>query len=255
MSAEQLNLFDLFPERAEPNWEEPWPNPCIRESARARRVILKYSPRRGLELVIPTGFDRRRIPDILRNSTAWIQHQLQRPVQPTPLLPERICLPAHPTPNTRTEWSVLYQPSGGPPTWQERDGILRLNRGQDSPDLCCALLRRWLRSQAKACLDPWIHQLSRDLSLPFARLTLRSQRTRWGSCSRQGHISLNDKLLFLPTAVVRYVLIHELCHTVHLNHSAAFWQLVERHEPHYRQLKSQLKTLLNRIPAWVEDCR
>ncbi|MEN9231090.1 MAG: SprT family zinc-dependent metalloprotease [Thermostichus sp. DG02_5_bins_236] len=252
MSAEQLNLFA---ELAQSNWEDPWPNPCIRESARARRVILKYSPRKGLQLVIPTGFDRRRIPDILHNHSAWIQHQLQRSVQSAPLLPESICLPAHPTPNTRTEWSVLYQPSSSPPTWQEREGILWLNRGQDNPALCCALLQRWLRTQAKACLDPWIHRLSWELGLPFARLTLRSQQTRWGSCSRHGHISLNDKLMFLPTEVVRYVLVHELCHILYLNHSAAFWQQVERHEPDYLHLRSQLKTLLDRIPAWAEAHR
>ncbi|MCF2972197.1 M48 family metallopeptidase [Synechococcus sp. Nb3U1] len=250
MRAEQLNLFA---ELAEPSPVEPWPS--IRESLRARRVILTYSPRKGLELVIPTGFDRRRIPDILRTHTAWIQHKLQRPVQTAPLLPERITLPAHPTPNSRTEWTVLYQPSGSPPTWKERDGILLLNRGQDNPELCCVLLQKWLRSQAKACLDPWIHQLSRELGLPFAHLTIRSQQTRWGSCSRKGNINLNDKLLFLPTDVVRYVLIHELCHTVHLNHSAAFWKRVECHEPHYLYLKSQLKTLLDRIPAWVENSR
>ncbi len=249
MSAKQLNLF------AEPNREDPWPNLCIRESSRARRVILNYSPRKGLELVIPSGFDRRRIPEILQHHAPWIQRMMQRQPQPALLLPDRIHLPAHPDPTARTEWSVIYRRSSDKPTWQENNGILLLNRGQDSPDLCCALLQGWLRRQAKACLHPWIHHLSRELGLPFARLTLRSQQTRWGSCSRKGHINLNDKLLFLPTDVVRYVLIHELCHTVHLNHSPAFWQLVERHEPHYLHLKAQLKTLLNRIPAWAEGSR
>ncbi|MEN9221801.1 MAG: SprT family zinc-dependent metalloprotease [Thermostichus sp. BF3_bins_97] len=249
MRAEQLNLFA---ELAEASQVDPWPDPNIRESARARRVILKYSPRKGLELILPLGFDRRRIPEILQHHAPWIQRVVQRHPPPTLQLPDHIRLPAHPDPKARNEWSVLYRPDGNKPTWQERNGILLLNRGQDTPLLCCALLQAWLRVQAKARLHPWLHRLSRELGMPFGRLSIRGQRTRWGSCSRQGNINLNDKLLFFPPEVVRYVLVHELCHTVHLNHSAAFWQLVEHHEPHYRQLKQQLKTLRERIPAWAE---
>jgi predicted metal-dependent hydrolase len=86
----------------------------------------------------------------------------------------------------------------------------------------------------------------------FATASIRGQKTRWGSCSSRQTISVNCKLLFLPSELVRYVLIHELCHTVHLNHSAAFWALVAQKEPDYQQLDAGLRDARYHVPLWLE---
>jgi predicted metal-dependent hydrolase len=65
-------------------------------------------------------------------------------------------------------------------------------------------------------------------------------------------ISLNYKLLFLPPEVVRYVFVHELCHTIHMNHSTAFWNLVAEKEPDYECLDTELQNVWRYVPAWVE---
>jgi predicted metal-dependent hydrolase len=83
--------------------------------------------------------------------------------------------------------------------------------------------------------------LAEEHGFHFNRLSFRSQKTRWGSCSGNKNISLNSKLLFMSEAVVKYVMIHELCHTVEMNHSSRFWSLVEDCDPEYRHHKKQLK--------------
>ena len=92
------------------------------------------------------------------------------------------------------------------------------------------------------------HQLGNELAtvavegnFRYARAQIRRQRTRWGSCSASGTISLNVCLMFLSPAVVRYLFVHELCHTRHMNHSAHFWALVERAYPGYRDAERWLK--------------
>ena len=78
---------------------------------------------------------------------------------------------------------------------------------------------------------------------------MRAQRSRWGSCSRQRAISINQKLLFLPPALVRYVFIHELCHMVHFDHSPAFWRLVTQREPRGRALDEELGVAWRYVPV------
>ncbi|NIN12121.1 MAG: DUF45 domain-containing protein [Gemmatimonadales bacterium] len=85
----------------------------------------------------------------------------------------------------------------------------------------------------------------------MGRTIVRAQRTRWGSCSRRSTISLNKKLLFLPAPLVEYVMVHELCHTVHFNHSPEFWDLVRERTPEYQALEAELRTAWRYVPAWV----
>jgi predicted metal-dependent hydrolase len=102
-----------------------------------------------------------------------------------------------------------------------------------------------------AALGPRLQRLADECGFSFARMQVRRQRTRWGSCSIGGTISLNICLLFLDPAVVRYLMIHELCHTRHMNHSRRFWSLVETHEPQYRALDRELLRGWQRVPRWV----
>ena len=112
-------------------------------------------------------------------------------------------------------------------------------------------LRRWLLAHARHRLSPRLAALATETGLSYRRLQVRRQRTRWGSCSSTGTISLNGCLLFLTPGQARYLMVHELCHTRHMNHSAAFWSLVERFQPGARALDRELSQAWRRIPAWV----
>jgi hypothetical protein len=84
---------------------------------------------------------------------------------------------------------------------------------------------------------------------------IRGQRTRWGSCSGRGTISLNWHLLFLTPEQVRYVLLHELCHTVELNHSPRFWRLLQQHQPDSEVLRQVMRRAWQDLPAWLHEAQ
>jgi hypothetical protein len=105
--------------------------------------------------------------------------------------------------------------------------------------------------EAHGALAPWLARISEASGLPFGRMQIRRQRTRWGSCSRAGTISLNACLMFQPPGVVNYLLIHELAHTRHMNHSRRFWRLVADLEPRWRELDSALTRGWREVPFWA----
>jgi predicted metal-dependent hydrolase len=77
--------------------------------------------------------------------------------------------------------------------------------------------------------------------LPYVRISIRNQKSRWGSCSRKGNINFNYKMIFLPDELRDYIVVHELCHLKQLNHSKAFWDLVAETVPNHRLLRKKLK--------------
>ena len=79
------------------------------------------------------------------------------------------------------------------------------------------------------------------LGVDFVRFTLKNTSTRWGSCSSLGHIAIHEKTYFLPPELSDYILVHELCHRKHMNHSAVFWLAVGQVIPDYRVLRARLR--------------
>ena len=109
-----------------------------------------------------------------------------------------------------------------------------------------------LAARAKETIPPRVAAFGAQLGVTFGRITVRAQKTRWGSCSVQGNLNFNCLLMLAPEAVLDYVIVHELCHRKQMNHSAQFWAEVERILPDYteqrRWLKQQGANLLARLP-------
>jgi hypothetical protein len=89
------------------------------------------------------------------------------------------------------------------------------------------------------------------MNTPYKKCQIRAQRTCWGSRSSSGTVSLNLCLLFLEPSVVRYLMIHELCHGRHMDHSKRFWKLVGQFEPNYERLDRKLTDSWRRVPGWL----
>lgn len=226
------------------------PDYNVRESRRARRMTIKMSSWSGLEVVVPVGFDRSEIPEILRSKAGWIMKNLNR-IRPV----EALTRPATIRLGLLDEtWRTEYCLSPGERvSISERDGaLMSLSGPVDDSLIVAAALNRWLQQRAKDVLVPWLHRLSAELSLPFHRVTVRRQRTKWGSCSAEKSISLNRNLLFLPEALARYVLVHELCHVRRLDHSEKFWSLLETFEPAARGTAAKVRDGSERVPRWAQ---
>ena len=99
----------------------------------------------------------------------------------------------------------------------------------------------WLYEKAKSYLPKRTEELADKFNLVINKVTVRRQKTRWGSCSGKKNISLNYKLLQFDQEVIDYVIVHELCHTVYMNHSTEFWILVARVIQNYKKYKSVLR--------------
>jgi len=102
-------------------------------------------------------------------------------------------------------------------------------------------IERFVKNTAEKYLIPRTHQLAKTMNIEFKRITLRQQKSRWGSCSSQGNLNFNWRLVHYPTPVIDYVIIHELAHRREMNHSNAFWQIVREYDPAFAQHRGWLK--------------
>lgn len=226
----------------------------LKKDKRARRVGLRISPSDGLVVTVPPGFNPRSIPGILESKKSWINehsHILrQRQNGARGMLPERIEFAA-----TGDVWPVLYRPTTSESVniSEDRQGRLIVYGKTRDAKKCIAALQDWLREKAHDVLIPWLQETCDEIGLVCDDVIIRNQKTRWASCSGKKSISLNMKLLFVEPELLRYVFIHELCHTRHMNHSRTFWKLVEQYEPSWERMDAMLgRAWFKGIPAWVD---
>lgn len=103
------------------------------------------------------------------------------------------------------------------------------------------ILKKWCKAEAKKILPERLKQLSQMLNIPITGCSITSARTRWGSCSAKNRISLTWRLIMANPDAIDYVIIHELCHVIHKNHSKEFWKKVKQIMPNYLIHKKWLK--------------
>ena len=230
----------------------------VRSSRKAKRVLLTIDPRQGLVVVLPARLDPGCIPNILREKRAWIEKHRDSILQAAArnrsrdLVPDRVRLRALGTQlkvqlHTNGDSMVSLREVGAEVL--EISGPKRIDPGE-----AAALLQQWLKHKARAVLPGWLDHLAKRYGLRYSRVSIRCQKTRWGSCSSKKTISLNSKLLFLPPRLVEHVLTHELCHTLQPNHSPAFWDLFQQLQPEAPACHRRLKRLRPEIiPAWADS--
>lgn len=227
----------------------------IRISTRARRPSIRVSAAEGVVVVVPSGTDRRTALGFVRQQREWLMRAVARLERHHGPLAE-LADPAPPgwvrLPAVGRVIRVRYRIAPGPARCRRGADDWHLSAPEGDRRGLRRALQRGVGREARAGLEPWLRSLSDASGLTYGRLQIRGQRTLWGSCSQRGSISLNWKLLFLPPELVEYVLLHELAHTVHPDHSSAFWALLEALCPHSRRRRAALRTAPRLVPAWAE---
>ncbi len=227
----------------------------IRISNRAKRVSFNVS-RRGLEVVVPRRFNRSHLPDLIAGQRVWIDSTLNRAREQwggltgmsTPSLPIALELRA-----LNDSVAMHYSAQTiAKPLIHIADSIVNIDYPTDCQHTIFDVLRKYLRQRARRFFDQRLAALSESSGLPYNRICVRGQRSRWGSYSAKGVINLNFKLLFLPPELVDHVLLHELCHSKYMNHSARFWSLLTSHDPATSSHRKALRDGDRFIPDWVE---
>jgi len=252
-TAPQLSLFppdDPFLEVGRPG-ESVAPGFIVRESARARRLSIKVYPRGKVEVVVPRRTRPADVEAFVEENRAWIERARDsfaviHPPEPF-ALPQVIELPA-----IERVVTVRYLQSEGKTVRYRLTGdCLRLTGRIKDEKACVAAIRRWLGGIAKEEFAPRLQALSNLTGIDYKKMQVRAQRTCWGSRSSSGTLSLNLCLMFLCPELMRYLMIHELCHGRHMNHSKRFWRLVARFEPRYRCLDRELGEGWRSVPSWL----
>ena len=223
---------------------------AVRESSRAKRVIIKVRMSSDVEVVIPSGFQKNRLPEILAKHSDWIASQQKKfQERKRSLQPKRITLTA-----VGQTWKVEYKNSSvkGVTLEERNDMSLTLTGQVDDLNLVVNALNAWVHKQARSALGKWLSDLSDQMAMPFNKLTVRRQKSLWGSCSAKKNINLNRNLLFLSKSMARYVLIHELCHIEQLNHSKKFWSLLDIHVKNSRAMSAKTKQAGDKVPVWAK---
>ena len=219
---------------------------AVRVSPRARRLTARVHVGGRVEIVVPVGVNAHAVRDFVQRFTPWINRKVAAmrcfaaPSEPVPGVIEF----AFTGERLNVEWQR------GPSRRPEQEGNRLVVQAVDELSARNAL-RGWLKTAAEHRLAPQLLQMASELKYSVSRVAIRCQRTRWGSCSTRGTVSLNCSLVFLRPEVVRYLFVHELAHTKHMNHSPSFWRLVERLEPNFRLLDRELLAGWRTVPGWV----
>jgi predicted metal-dependent hydrolase len=235
------------------------PDYTVRVSARARRVRLVVTPADGLVVVVPRGFATRRIDAIVREHTVWIARTMERTSERRAHLAALADAPvpdAIEMPGIGVRWSVVLRPTSAHGVRGRVEGdVLTLTGQVADTRACLAAIRRAVARVARERLPLMLGSAEAETGWSASSVRVRRQRSRWGSCTSTGALSLNESLVFLPQRLVRYVMVHELAHTRRLDHSPAFWSLVHGHEAAWKDHRRELREAWRHVPAWSEPPR
>lgn len=214
----------------------------VRRSGRARRVRLVVGPEPRVEIVAPYGEPLGAMTDLLQPHRLWIFRHLETirlaAARPHPSL-DRL-------PYLGGEVRICLETDGNRQVILE-DGVLRVCTAKgERPE---PIILAWYREEARSVLRRRTEHWSQSLGVRYGRISIRDQRSRWGSCSSLGNLNYSWRLVLAPEEVLDYVVLHEVAHLREANHSTRFWALVEAGCPDYRRHRAWLRVHGPRLAA------
>jgi len=202
----------------------------IRRSTRARRVRVAVDAHDGVQVTLPARAREREAALAVAELRPWIERRLAE----VRAARERLAVPAGHVPLLGEH--LVLAPEAGRLRAHRRGDALLVPADEPRP-----AIERWYRRAARDEIAPRLDAAVAALGRSYQKLTIRGQLTRWGSCSTTGAMSFNWRLLLAPEPVLDYVVWHEACHLVVMDHSKRYWALLERHRPGYRDPQRWLR--------------
>lgn len=230
-------------------------------SKRASRITMRVLPGRGLVVSAPQGVKRQTIHAFVDSQRQWIEKSLAD-IEAMTLPQYRLWPPRSLSLNAINKQLILSftdDAEGFADDADEHENklsqwgnlYLPVQFATEQKAAVADSVAEHLKGIARVFLPPMLASRAHLHGLEYQRVSIRGQRTVWGSYSSKGTLSLNYKLLFLPGELVDYVLLHELAHTVHLDHSKAFWELLCQLNINARMLDKQLRKAGTFVPPWL----
>ncbi len=212
----------------------------VQRTSRKRSVGIQVRPNASVLLLIPKRFSEKNLDEILEKRAAWILEKQKRfkenyksySLLPGSLIPYR---GESLTLNIRRE--AISQRSV---IWEETQLNVLLKNEDDEKQLRTQLLL-WYQTQAREKIIESIYRFQMQLGVSAKRISIRNQKQRWGSCNSKHHLNFNWRLILAPPQVLDYVVVHELSHIAHLNHSSKFWKKVESVLPSHKEQRRLLR--------------
>lgn len=217
---------------------------AVRRSLRATRLRLNLAPDGTLTLTVPQKASMQDAEKFMENSIPWIERHIRKRAVRQPRPP---CGPAWYPDHfhflfSGEEFPIQYEWKNV--CWvgaRENNGTIVVSGSVLNPDAVHDILKRFLIRKAETVFPPLLAELAESCGFSYRNVSVRFQRGRWGSCSGRRNISLNAQMLFLSPEEVRYVMIHELCHTRQMNHSGGFWREVGKCCPDFQRIQAGLR--------------
>ena len=202
----------------------------FRVSLKARYMRLQISSS-GLELILPRGVALTEGERFVAKKTDWIKKQLElvKPSQKFLFLGSELKI--------KQEFELFSKHH----KVRYSNSELKIVSPSGSKSDVKKIYSAWLRQQAKEYIATRAYKLARKNNFVVNKISIRGQTTRWGSCSSKYNLSFNFKLMQFRQEVIDYVIFHELCHLIEMNHSKSFWSLLKKFCPDYKFLKRELK--------------
>ncbi|MFC2098544.1 M48 family metallopeptidase [Bacteroidota bacterium] len=217
----------------------------IVKSTRASRISLSMKPFEPLKLTVPVLMSSKRTEEFLQKKEKWILKNLEKIRK----LEGQYTLFTEETKfNTKEHQLLLSRYEKDVPRVSLRDKLILVQLPEQTDvkesqvqEMIRGGIQAAWRKEAKKYLPERLGELSQKHKLPFAKVVIKNNRSRWGSCSQKNNINLSLHMMRLPDHLIDYILVHELVHTIHKNHSKKFWVELEEKFPGARMADRELR--------------
>jgi predicted metal-dependent hydrolase len=217
----------------------------LHKSSKAKRVSITIKNER-VRVAVPTGFTFEYAKNFLEDNKEWVLKHFQKHMIQSKEHRPRKYVNGEKLLYRGRNYPLVVEKVTGPSYYALFKGsriVAYIPHDLSSEEqhlVTKTYIQAWYISQAEKILPEQVDYYSKRLNLPYKKLKIKDQKTRWGSCSSMGNINLNWRIIMAPNQVVAYVIIHELTHLRCMNHSKEFWKMVEQYLPDYKKWKKWL---------------